>query len=362
MPTAIVNASDDMNTVKQSVDHGDGKAGKWVKGVYITEEEDGGVAGRNNSMNHHNINVVVEEVSGKEAVDNVIRGKSAYEMERARSAAALEGKRVAQAVESATHTPSLGGAIAPPTLNALSLKQWSHTKTAPGSKRLWQYFDFSSPGKLTKIWKTVKYKRALLDGCRQWVSEHGEFGGDWFRGQPLWQLTRLDTWDNYSYTTIESFLSKKKKQANMYFKDLLSFNEDHDDSRGDADDPAHHHVLLVDSKERYQHRAMVMHYAELMSPAEGGVVAPDDMQKLLLKLGKTHQAIALKAAAELMFPGHDVDVITDSNGYKAPIVRDQCLVFDLHGYFGAATTGGVFPPTQKDLTESLSKNWARLLL
>ena len=123
----------------------------------------------------------------------------------------------------------------------------------------------------------MKYKRALLDGCRQWVSEHGEFGGDWFRGQPLWQLTRLDTWDNYSYTTIESFLSKKKKQANMYFKDLLSFNEDHDDSRGDADDPAHHHVLLVDSKERYQHRAMVMHYAELMSPAEGGVVAPDDM-------------------------------------------------------------------------------------
>ena len=79
----------------------------------------------------------MEEVNGKEAVENVIRGKSAYEMERAKSAAALEGKKVARAVAAATETPSLGGAIAPPTLNALSLKQWSHTKSNPGSKRLW---------------------------------------------------------------------------------------------------------------------------------------------------------------------------------------------------------------------------------
>ena len=60
--------------------------------------------------------------------------------------------------------------------------------------------------------------------------------------------------------------------------------------------------------------------------------------------------------------GHDVEIITDSNGYKAPIIRDQCLVFDMHGYFEAATTGGVFPPSQKDLAESLSRVWGRLLL
>jgi len=348
-----------VSTKNGSIDHGAGKEGTWVKGQFMSNDT------TSSSTNPHiNVDVIVEEVSANEAVDNVIRAKSAYEVERSKSAAALEGKKVARAVEAATHTPAyhLGGAIAPPTLNALSLKQWSHTKSTPGSKRLWQYFDFSASGKLTKVWKTQKYKKACLEGCRQWLSEHGEFGGDWFRGQPLWQLTRLDTWDNYNYKTIETFLQKNKKQANMYFKDLLSFHEDHDDSRGVAEDPAHQRVLLVDSKERYQHRAMVLHYAELMSPADAGVVAPDNMQKLLLKLGKTHQAIALKEAAELMFPGHAVEIITDSNGYKAPIIRDQCLIFDLHGYFGAATTGGVFPPSPKDLSESISKNWARLLL
>lgn len=308
--------------------------------------------------------VGLELVDGQESVDNVIRGKSAYEMERAKSKAALEAKRVARAVHESTNATgvSLGGAIAPPTLNALSLKQWTNTKSKPGSKRFWSFFDFSHQGKLAKIWKTQKYRRALLDGCRQWVSEHGEFGGDWFRGQPLWQLTRLDTWDNYNYKVINDFITSNKEAAKEYFQDLMDFHEEHITVNDDPGDPDHQHAILVETKDRYQHRAMVMHYAELMSPAEGNLVAPDNMQKLLLKLGKTHQAIALKAAAELNFPGHDVEILTDSNGYKAPVIRDLCLIFDLHGYFQAATADGCFPPSEKGLQEGISKNWSRLLV
>ena len=99
-----------------------------------------------------------------------------------------------------------------------------------------------------------------------------------------------------------------------------------------------------------------------MSPMDSKSSAPKEITNQVLKLGKTHQAAAMKEAAALLYPGHNIELITDANGYKAPIIRDLCIVFDVHGYMQAGVEAGGWPPTELALTESLSKTWPRLML
>jgi hypothetical protein len=70
-----------------------------------------------------------------------------------------------------------------------------------------------------------------VEGVKAWVSEHGNFGQDWFRGRPIWQLTRLDTFDNYNYHTVATFIAKNKKAANLYFATIPGKGDPEDDVR-----------------------------------------------------------------------------------------------------------------------------------
>lgn len=185
----------------------------------------------------------------------------------------------------------------------------------------WAYYDFDKHWEeFYAVWSSDAVQSVLVEDMAEWCRSEAYYTADgsrptWCKGEPLWQLSRTDYWDNKFLVESQRIDEETNgPRRYKYFADAMRRAANIEYGDEDEMHKAYYTIVL----ERIQ---------KSMEPK------PGTLESLVLFMGRNYIHEALLTTASLLFGEENVSEEENSEEGLFVVVDDQRLVFDLLGYY-----------------------------
>lgn len=220
-----------------------------------------------------------------------------------------------------------------------------------------------------KVWVSEEVQDCVDVMVERWISCNARLHDDWCKGQPLWQLTRVDVMPHYSCDRVMEWMLNHPSIASHYLNehDLCNplIDEEFEGFLDEVENPFRQQVLAV---HKYELRIPALKASEVphnpRRRSSGGVNVNDaaavaqwleneksgcsnheaakDLKPIdvLLRIGKSYSAEVFKTVADQLFPNATNYIVPDTAGSSAVVVdqgKNYYIIFDLFGYASACS-------------------------